>query len=607
MCWFYGIVWQSRDIRKWLKAISHRWPDSHDFYHGDKITLWFNRLSIIDLSANGNQPMSNRDWSVVIVCNWEIYNFQELRQQLIQKYEFKSKTDIEVLIYGYMEWWISGLLQRINGMYAFWLYDKVQQKLFLVRDRIGKKPLYYFNSGSYVAFASEVKAFFDLPEFKFDINEQMLDLFFWFPYLPSRDQTIIKWVSKVQPWSYIEIQIGGANSINNSDNIKNEVCKYKTNDLIQMTEKSYWNYQSLQDSKLYRYDWVDKFEELLIDSVTKRLIADVPVWVLLSWWLDSSLITVLASKYSDKQVKTINISFQNSQIDESGYARIVANHCGTDHMELKLKTDDIYQEFKDNMWIYDSLNTTDWWLFSTFMMSRLIEKHGIKVLLVWEWADEIFWWYSRYQLSLLPISLLPIRIKSILFHYAVMREPSLKYSWFMLHKMNEIKDEFFRKIQYFETFYSLPNHYCMKVDKWTSAASLEARAPYMDYRIVEQALTINRNDVFYYGYMNLRNTNEKKILREIGKKYLPKQIFTRKKRWWMLPINEMLEIWVQKDKEMILNNNYLTARYWRDYLEKLIISTPTINYLKYKREWILWKCLVFALWYDYFNKFELSE
>jgi len=478
---------------------------------------------------------------------------------------------------------VDGLLQKINGMFSFCLYDSIKQVSYLVRDRIGKKPLYYYQNDKYLAFSSETKAFFRLDDFKFDLDKKAFDLFMGFSYLPDNNKTIIKDVYKVAPGYYLKI----------SDGLKIEKIQY-------------WNLPQTENKATFD-SAKNEIESLLINSVSKRLVADVSVGILLSGGLDSSLITAMASKYSKNKIKTINISFENSCIDEREHARMVAKHCQTDHCELNLNIKDTYDFFKKNIWIYDDLSTVDGGLFSEFLLAQKVKEASIKVVLVGEGADEIFGGYTWFQFSQFPFNLLSNFTKAMGYYYAIMRKiPSigfLKYSWILYQKLKETPGNFFKKIQQYEIKYSLPNHYCMKVDKGTSAASIEARAPFMDYRVVELASQLDKRFFLKNNFWQPNKSNEKHILREIAKKYLPAEIFTRKKKGGMLPTYDILNTGLKIDQDLILNNIFLTDFFGKKYLAELIKKNPQNKFLKWQREWVLWKCLVFALWFDYFEKY----
>ncbi|MFH1048248.1 MAG: asparagine synthase (glutamine-hydrolyzing) [Patescibacteria group bacterium] len=581
MCGIFGIIGKNynESIELCLNSMKHRGPDDTGQYRDNNIVLGFNRLSIIDLSHAGHQPMTNENKSIWIVFNGEIYNYLDIKNDLSKKHHFNSETDTEVLLHGYEEYGIDGLLEKINGMFALCIYDKKENITYLVRDRVGKKPLYYYLNDKYLSFSSEVKAFFELEKFPFEIDREMFDLFMRFPYLPDNNKTIIKNVYKVSPGCYMKI----------SDGLKTETV-------------SYWNLPQKENN--VDFDSAKKqLEDLLIDSVNKRLVADVPVGILLSGGLDSSLITALASKYSKKKIKTINISYENSCIDERKYAKIVAKHCNTEHYEMHLSISDVYKEFKKNIWIYDDLSTADSGLFSEFLLAKKIKEINVKVVLVGEGADEIFGGYTWFQFALYPFKLLPNFINTIGYYYVIMRSLSgkklIKYSQLLFKKFNETSGNFFRKIQRYEVKYSLPNHYCMKVDKGTSAASIEARAPFMDYRIVELACQLKQKFFLGSAFFQPWKAKEKYILRKIAEKYLPKEIYERKKKGGMLPVQEILDLGLKKDSDKILKNELLVSYYGKSFLEKLINEKPKNKIFAWRREWVLWKCLVFSLWFDY--------
>lgn len=587
MCGIYGVCGvdslTTSQIKKGLHTISHRGPDDEGIYQNSHIHLGFRRLSIIDLSPKGHQPMHNEDSTVWIIFNGEIYNYQELRNKLKKNHTFHSETDTEVLIHGYEEWGMRGLLKRINGMFGFAIYDRRKKKTYLVRDRIGKKPLYYFTSKSSIAFASEIKPFFTLKEFKFSINRSIFaDKWLGFPYLPDNQHTIVNNIRKVPPGYYLEID----------ENLRTNIIKY-----WELPPSSILNVSFTKS--------VTALEELLIDSVNKRLIADVPIGILLSGGLDSSLITALASKHSKQKIRTITISFENSAINESKYANEVAQYCNTKHTQLSLSVKDLYGSFKKNIWIYDDLNTTDSGLFSTYLLSQEIRKIGVRVILVGEGADEIFGGYSWFQLSQYPFRVLPRKVQIWMYYYCIMRqlpnENFWKYSSDFYSLFDHQDESFLKQIQRYEITYSLPNHYCMKVDKGSMASSIEARAPYMDFRVVEYARSLPDEYLLNSRVYNPYLSNEKYILRAIARKYLPSSIYQRKKKGGMIPVYELLHQGLKTDKNLILKNQVIMDVFDEEYLKKLIVSQPVAPFSKWQKEWLLWKLLVFSLWYEHFR------
>jgi asparagine synthase (glutamine-hydrolysing) len=584
MCGIFGTIGKNKndeEFKKCLDSIAHRGPDDEGFFQDESIMLGFRRLSIIDLSSRGHQPMANENKTIRVIFNGEIYNYQELKKKLESQHIFSSGTDTEVLIHGYEEWGIEGLLGRINGMYAFCIYDRKNKKIYLVRDRIGKKPLYYYESGENFYFSSETKAFLKLKDFKFEIDKDVFSLWIGFPYLPDNGNTIIKNVKKIPPAHYLAFDLE-----NNSFSVK----KYYSPSVGEIKNR---------DIKTN----ADELDKLLNDSIKNRLIADVPIGVLLSGGLDSSLITAIASKYKPN-LKTINISFPGTITDESQYAQEVARHCQTDHTSLKLEAGDLYQDFKENIWIFDDLSTVDGGLYSTYLLSKKIREAGIKVALVGEGADEVFCGYSWFSFGQLPFRLLGRFINSFGYYYAIMRIffhwKFIKYPFELNKRLKNFSGSLMTKIQQNEIVYSLPNHYCMKLDKGSSAASIETRAPYLDYRLVDFALSIPDGQKIKGDWYDGKKSNEKYILREVAKKYLPKNIYTRKKKGGMMPTYTILESGLKEYGQKIAENELFREYFSEKDLRKLINQKSKIAIYVWQREWILWKFLVFQIWFEYY-------
>lgn len=579
MCGIFGVIGEtisSEELAVCINSLKHRGPDGEGVYSDKNIYLGFRRLSILDLSSNGDQPMSNEKKNIWLVYNGEIYNFKELKQELRLNHHFISKTDSEVIVHGYEEWGIEGLLKRIEGMFAFCLYDKKRQVCFLVRDRIGEKPLYYYEKENVFAFSSEVKAFFNLSKFEFSLDEEKLNIFFGFPYLPDNKGTITKNVFKIPPGSYLKIDLGNKNK---------------------RKEFFYWKFDDIKTKEINLSSGKDLLYELIKDSVKKKLTADVPIGILLSGGLDSSLITAVASKMSSERIKTINISFPGSVVDESDYARKVAGFCGTEHISLRLKSLDLYGQLKDNVWIFDDPSTLDGGILSTFLMCEEVKKTGVKVLLTGEGADEVFGGYSWFFLS--KLFFIPEVIKSRLYHYAIMRVFSyskfFNYADILKRKMDEISTDYFKKMQRFEVLYSLPNNYCMKLDRSSSAASVETRHPYLDYRIIELSKSLNANSFLRFDQKK-RKYFGKYILRLVAENLLPREIAFRRKRGGMLPVAEILKEGLKKDDGLILENEYLVNFFGKKELERLLKRKSTFLPFVWEKEWLLWKFLVFSLW-----------
>ncbi len=585
MCGIFGVIGKKINIEPGLQTLAHRGPDAKGQFADQYLTLGFRRLSIIDLSPAGHQPMTNEHQNIWVTFNGEIYNFQSLRKNLENKHKFISNTDTEVLIHGYEEWGINKLLRKINGMFAFCLYDSEKKKVFLVRDRIGKKPLYYYEREGLFAFASEVKAFFKIPGFHFQINPQAFSLWLGFPYLWNNNLTLLEKVKKVPPAHCLILDLK-----TNTYRIKKyyHIPKHKNVDSFETNQK--------------------KLETLLHQSVRSRLIADVPIGILLSGGLDSSLITAIARQYQP-HLNTINISFPNTITDESRFAQIVARHCKTHHLNLKIETKNIFEDFRQNIWIYDDLSTADGGLYSTYLLSQKIKEQGIKVALVGEGADEVFCGYTWFGFGQLPFKLLGHFLPIVGYYYAIMRiinyPQFFSYPLMLNKKLKQYGGSILTQIQQNEILSSLPNHYCMKLDKGSSAASVETRAPYLDYHLVEFMTQLPQNQKIKGQWYHHRKSYEKYILRRVASKYLPPQIYQRKKKGGMTPTYKIIEDGIKEYRTRIIQNDIFREYFSAPLIKKIIDSKPKIKPLIWQKEWLVWKFLIFQIWYEYYQNYTL--
>jgi len=361
-----------------VASLRHRGPDDSGTWLSPdgRVGLGHTRLSIIDLSLAGHQPMSDAGQKLWIVFNGEIYNFQEIRKELEDLgCAFSSHTDTEVILEAYKQWGLD-CLRRFNGMFAFALYDQPQRRLVLARDRIGKKPLYYLDDGDSLAFASESKSL--LPLIDAGIDVRSLNLYLAYGYLP-RDRSIFKGVQKLLPGHVLvhDLSTGASR------------CD------------EYWKLP-LPSSPMTEIpsetELVDQLQHLLQDSVRLRLIADVPVGILLSGGVDSSLVAAVAASVSSRPIKTFTISFPGGgHYDEAGYARIVAEHFGTEHHELPLDG----QDWSSLEFIARHLDEPigDPSILPTYALSRLIRQH-VTVALGGDGGDELFGGYLWYKRGL---------------------------------------------------------------------------------------------------------------------------------------------------------------------------------------------------------------
>ena len=365
-------------LERMCRSFSYRGPDDEGIFIAPPIGLGHRRLSIIDLSAAGHQPMSNEDETIWLVFNGEIYDFENLRQELEKKgHILKSRTDCETIIHLYEEEGIHGL-KRLNGMFAFALWDIRQQRLFLVRDRLGIKPLHYYWDGAKLLFASEIKAILCDPEVSRDIDQEALRLYLTLNFIPA-PWTIFKNLQKLLPGNYLVAERG-----------KISIEKY--------WDVPSWGGPSEKPSDYGSQDFADQKEHLrnlLEESVKRRLISDVPLGAFLSGGLDSSIIVSLMARNSVKPVKTFSIGYKDlPAFDETSYARKVATFNRTEHHEFKLGYKDILEAFP---MVLDNVDEpfADSSAVPTYIVSKETRNH-VTVALSGDGGDELFAGYRMY-------------------------------------------------------------------------------------------------------------------------------------------------------------------------------------------------------------------
>lgn len=609
----------SKKLDLMLKSIHHRGPDGSGKFESDDFSLGHVRLSILDLSSLGAQPMSFEN--LVIVYNGEVYNFKEIRKELEKYgYSFKSNTDTEVVLKAYHKWGIKAV-DKFIGMFAIAIYDKKDQTITLIRDRVGVKPLYYYFDGKNFAFASELKA---IKEYKSDlkINKDALYEFFQFGYISS-NLSIYENCYKLPAGHY------GTFNIENSTFNINE----------------YWSilpYFQMPKFKKSENELVDELEELLIDAFKYRMVSDVPVGVFLSGGIDSSVVTAILQKHYGN-IHTFTIGFKEAKYNEAAYAKEVAAHLGTKHTEKFLDASqakkildrfvDIYDEpFGDSSGI------------PTTLVSQVAKDNGVKVVLSADGGDEIFCGYQRYWISYnigkkilaLPkpirksmaylMDLIGVQNASKLFKirnfehkYNQLGEMLKDDNWQGIYeniihnsKNYEIKELLgvIKKIdeKSFETGLRehpmqammswdyhryLPDDILTKVDRATMSVSIEGREPMLDHRVAEFMARVP----FEYKY---KNGKSKYLLRKVLERYIPKELIDRPKMGFGIPMFEWFggdlrdmfekEFTDEKLKHNLLNREYLYKEYSK------LKENRAVNINK------LWFALVFQMWYEKYMK-----
>ena len=628
MCGIFGIYNfnpnQLAKATRSLDLLTHRGPDQSGEWYNEKIYLGHKRLSIIDLSEKGKQPLTDNNSEIVLSMNGEIYNFQNLKNELQKDYEFKSKSDSEVIIYGYKKWGLSKLLTKIDGMYAFLLYDKTNQELYAVRDKFGKKPLFYAETNNQIIFSSEIKSIFEFDDELRSFSKT--GIINWLYYRGNiSGSTIYDKILNLAPGYYIKIKHGTINKIKYYDLIDN------INNSISINEET---------------NYLKQLEAKLDIAVSKRLISDVPVGIQLSGGIDSSLIAYFMRKHHTGKVHSFSIGFSHpddQNFSEEKYATFVANKLGLTHHQINITQQNVLDEFEKTIYLTDGMldipNTIPIYLLSKYA------KEYITVSLTGEGADEAFGGYTKFNLPLQLInnnnnklkvsdfitnflgSMPSAKIRSLarIFylnkHYAgkpndILKDLNCYISSSTLSKiLNDNSDFYFtidNIIKQLESFnfqkqMLLMDHkmYLLTLlerqDRASMGAGMESRLPFLDPDIVEWGLSLPVEILF-------NNNNNKIILKRLSEKIFGKDFTYRPKVGFPLPIYKWLDdkngFYFYLDKiykndfilNEIINNSYL-----KDYLASKSFSNKLLCYPDEDRMWLKWFMMVLRTTQDLFR------
>lgn len=539
MCGICGFNWEDKQlVRDMAFVISHRGPDQEGYFSDKNISLGHKRLSIIDLSERGRQPMHNEDNSIWIVFNGEIYNFQEIRPDLEKKgHKFLSDTDTEVIIHAYEEYGYD-CLKLFNGMFAFAIWDSNKRELFIARDRIGIKPLYYYYKNNEFVFGSEIKSILQYSEIKRELDENCLKQIIYYAY-PINGRSLMKDIVELRPGHYI-------------------LLKGNKLDI-----RKYWDLAVNETNKSESF-YIKNVTNLLSNSVKRRLISDVPLGIALSGGIDSSVVVAMASKLKEEPIKTFTIGFEGID-SEFNSAKMVAEHCKTDHMEIHLGYKDFIGGMLKALWYMEFPISRPAMVPVYYLYESIRER--LTVSLAGEGSDEIFAGYNRYDAytKLPPIT----KVKDKTFYEELKKKINMPFNkkvrYISSGVFNEDMGEFFSQdildvpedINVYNTFgpllrntkndgsqlnkallYELkteiPYFHCNKLDRLSMANSHEVRVPYLDYTVVEFALTIPSKYKFY-------GTEKKIILQKVAKPLLPKKIVKRRKLPMIVPLTDFFE------------------------------------------------------------------
>lgn len=551
----------SHKLKAMTDIIHHRGPDGEGFYIKKNIGLGHRRLSIIDL-ATGDQPMYNEDKSIVLVLNGEIYNYIELREELVMLgHKFRTNSDTEVIIQAYLEWGVD-CQNKFNGMWAFALWDDKKQQLFLSRDRIGEKPLNYAVVDNTLVFSSEIKSLFEygVPR---EIRPELIEIYLVLTNIPSPD-TFFKNIFKLKPGHFI---------IANSNGIK---------------ETKYWDMPEIDEKNMLKSKSAiyEEFAFLFEDSVKIRMRADVPFGAFLSGGLDSSSIVALMSKSSQHPIETFTIGFPQKAFDESQLARLVVDKYKTNHHLETIHPDSLTDAIKRSVFHFDE-PFGDSSAIPTFHVSNFaVDK--VKMVLTGDGGDEVLSGYNSYagiklsgiinqfprsvqEFSTKGIGILGNRFKGNLryklnkieniietAHYPFQERIAQKTAYLSLNLIKSLtstlkdkisiedyfndivdeipyKDEFY-KLMYLNFKYNLPDDYLVKVDRMSMANSLETRAPFLDYRLIEFMAKVDKN-------VKMQGWERKSVLRKTIGRQLPSELLKAQKKGFGIPLRE----WFKSD------------------------------------------------------------
>lgn len=630
MCGICGYVGKKNITLDQLKAMNdtmyHRGPDDsgeeiYEMPDGRQVGFAQRRLSILDLSMLGHQPMHSADERVSVVYNGEIYNYRELREEL-SDYPFRSNCDTEVIIAAYLKWGIR-CVERFNGMFAIALYDRDKQDIYLMRDRIGKKPLYYWYEDQNLVFASELKPIMKCPGFAGEIERRVLSRYLFHQYI-NAPESIYKNVYKLEPGAVLRFSQG-------------EIRIWK-----------YWNvkkvYHEAQQNRIENYQEAKaQLKDLLRKSVKARMIADVPLGAFLSGGYDSSLITAIAQECSDHPVKTFSIGFHEEKYNEAKYAKAVADYLGTDHTELYIDEQDMFDLVGSIPQYYDE-PFADSSEIATMMVSKLAREF-VTVALSGDGGDEFFCGYNVYdnvskaerldKLGAMVHGLcglpgfkqahieekLPFKVRVIAGNrekesktqfgagnYLIKAkamvkpqegsEPALPVHY-LVESGYRVNDWQIRRMLLDMDTY-LPGDILCKVDRASMKYSLESRCPILDVDVMELSYRIPHKFKYAAG-------DKKHILKDIAYDYIPRELLERPKvgfgvpldKWLRGPLREQLTDYCSYDylkRQDIFDADYVSDM-MMSYMETGDMGPATgANYSK-----MAWSFFVFQQWYQVYH------
>ena len=563
ICGFYGFE-DRQLLRKMTDTLIHRGPDDSGYYTDRNVSLGQRRLSIIDLKT-GKQPIFNEDRSMVIVFNGEIYNFQEIRDNLEKNgHIFSTNSDTETIVHAYEEYG-HNCLKKFRGMFAFALWDSRKKELFLARDHTGIKPLFYYSDKDRFIFASEIKSILETG-IKKKINPLGLEEYLTFGF-SHEDRTLLTGVKRLLPGHHLTVNHEG------------------------ISVGKYWSVE-MNETNMNLNDAIKGFRRAFEESVKLRMISDVPLGAYLSGGLDSSAVVAFMSKHADEPVKTFSVGF-GSEGDELEYARIISEKFGTDHHEKIVEYKYIPKLIEKLVWHADDC-MSDAALLPTFLISEVAKKK-VKVVLTGEGADELFGGYDRYTyLTGLKHRLFPsLCNKMYMYQMTLFREGEKKKlmgnnnidlnDYYDGRTLNDATD--------FELRTAIPNQLLVKVDRATMASSVEARVPFLDRKLMEFSEKLPQN-------LKIYGSESKFLLKKALADDLPKDIIYRKKHGFSVPLAR----WFQGDlkdyaSQMLLDSEMnKNLGFNEEYIKKLLPTSK--GFRRSGDAFRVWRLLVLGVWWE---------
>lgn len=651
MCGLVGIIannsTQSRDIRLALEtmagALAHRGPDASGLWCDDErgVYLGHRRLSIIDLSPTGAQPMLSSCGRYVVVFNGEIYNYQTLRTEISQLHPnqtWRGKSDTEVILAGVTHFGFETTLTKLDGMFALAVYDKLAGNIYLARDRMGEKPLYFGYVGDQFAFSSELKALKALPGWSNEIDRTALTAYFRYSYIPS-PLSIYEGISKLLPGHWLKLA--------------------PQDFLIRKLPEStpFWQLDdAIAIGRLHPYagseeDAKNDLESLLMETIQKQMVSDVPIGAFLSGGVDSSTVVAMMQAQSNKPIETFTVGFADTDFNEASHAKAVARHLGTIHNEFYVSPADSLSIVPDLPLLYDE-PFADSSQIPTYLIAKLA-RNKVTVSLSGDGGDELFCGYNRYTWMHKiweAMSPFPARVRNALGKVAAAIPPPaidcvygavrpvlpqwlqftnasdkwakaagliresdsgalykrIVSSWqepsklvlggieplsiFELSEPQSHKLDLGEQMMRFDALTYLPDDILVKVDRASMGVSLESRVPLLDRQVVEFAWRLPMS-------MKLRNGVSKWILREVLYRYVPRDLIERPKMGFGVPIDRWLRVELKEWAEELLNERKMREQ---GYLNVELVRNAWDEHQSGWRNWQypLWTVLMFQAWLE---------